>query len=133
MSGQAPFLHSTLSEQIIGAAMAVSNELFPGLSEKLHERALMIELTNRGLQVSQQQAYPVAYKGQVIGSLQPDLIVEKLIIVDTKVVESFNDSHMKQVYGYLAVTGIELGLLLNFKYAKLQWKRIIRTPDSIAK
>lgn len=133
MSGQAPFLHSTLSEQIIGAAMAVSNELFPGLSEKLYERALMIELTNRGLQVSQQQAYPVAYKGQVIGSLQPDLIVEKLIIVDTKVVESFNDSHMKQVYGYLAVTGIELGLLLNFKYAKLQWKRIIRTPDSIAK
>jgi GxxExxY protein len=120
-----------MSEAIIGAAMTVLNGLGPGLDEKLYERALVIELVERGIDVLQQQPFPVHYKGRLIGQLQPDLIVGGKVIVDTKVVESFCDRHFAQVLGYLAITRLNLGILLNFKFAKLQWKRIARTsvPD----
>ncbi|MCY2995438.1 MAG: GxxExxY protein [Planctomycetota bacterium] len=114
-----------LSESIIGAAMTVLNTLKPGLDEKLYERALVIELRKRGHQVEQQKEFPVTYDGQHIGTLVPDLIVDGLVIADPKVVTAFNDTHMAQMLGYLNITGLKLALLLNFKFAKLQWKRIV--------
>jgi GxxExxY protein len=68
----------------------------------------------------------VEYRGQAIGTLIPDLIVDGKIIVDTKVVTAFNDNHIAQMMGYLAITKMHVGLLINFKYAKLEWKRIAR-------
>lgn len=56
--------------------------------------------------------------------LIPDFIVDDLVIVDTKVVTSFNDSHLAQMLGYLNITGLKTALLLNFKYSRLQIKRI---------
>ena len=106
--------------------MQVLNTLRPGLDEKLYENAPVIELSRRGLRVEQQKRFPVAYLGQLIGSLQPDLIVNEAVIVDTKVVSSFNDSHVAQMTGYLAITGLRLALLLNFKSSKLEWKRVVR-------
>src|SRR5207244_3195893 len=108
-------VHSDLSGKIVGAAMAVLNELRPGLDEKLYENALVIELAERGLNADQQHDFPVYYKTHFIGKLIPDLIVNETVIVDTKVVESFNDAHVAQALGYLAITGLRLGLLLNFK------------------
>jgi GxxExxY protein len=118
-------IHEALSKEIIGAAMTVLNELKPGLDEKLCERALVIELRDRGRQVSQQTRFTVFFKEHDIGTLIPDLIVDELVIVDTKVATTFNESHIAQMTGYLSHTGLRLGLLLNFKYAKLQWKRIV--------
>ena len=120
-------VHWDLSEQIIGSAMEVLNEIGPGLDEKLYENALIIELTERGSKANQQKRFPVHYKGRFIGKLIPDLIIDELVIVDAKVVEVFCDSHIAQVLGYLSITNLQLGLLLNFKYAKLQWKRIVRS------
>ncbi len=119
-------LHEALSKDIIGAAMTVLNELKPGLDEKLYENALVIELIERGHRVDQQRSFKVQFKGRDIGILIPDLIVDDLIIVDTKVVTSFTESHVAQMTGYLAKTELQLALLLNFKYASLQWKRVIR-------
>jgi GxxExxY protein len=119
-------LHEKLSGEIIGAAMTVLNEMKPGLDEKLYENALVIELTERGHSVQQQKAFDVEYKGHPIGRLVPDLIVDDLVIVDPKVVSDFNDTHLAQMTGYLAITGLRLALLLNFKYAKLQWKRVVK-------
>ena len=65
------------------------------------------------------------YDGQLIGTLNPDLIVDELVIVDTKVVTAFNDTHMAQMLGYLNITGLRLALLLNFKKHKLEWKRVV--------
>lgn len=90
-----------LSEAVIGASMTVLNALKPGLDEKLYENALVIELRQRGYKVEQQRAYPVHYAGQLIGKLIPDLIIDDLVIVDTKVVSTFNDSHIAQMIGYL--------------------------------
>jgi GxxExxY protein len=54
------------------------------------------------------------------------LIVDDTVIVDPKVVSSFNDAHVAQMIGYLTITGLELALLLNFKNARLEWKRVVR-------
>ena len=118
--------HEELSGKIIGAAMTVLNELKPGLDEKLYENALVLELRAQGHQVEQQRQYPVHYREQLIGTLIPDLIVDGKVIVDPKVVTDFNESHVAQMIGYLAITGFELALLLNFKEAKLSWKRVVR-------
>ncbi len=120
-------IHEDLSEAIIGAAMKVLNTLRPGLDEKLYENALLIELSQSGHRIDQQKRFPVHYSGQLIGVLQPDLFVDDLVIVDPKVVTSFNDTHVAQMMGYLAITHLQLALLLNFKSAKLEWKRVVRT------
>ena len=121
-----PLIHEELSGSIIGAAMTVLNELKPGLDEKLYENALVIELRERGHVVTQQRSFEVEYKGRPIGRLVPDLIVDDLVIVDPKVATAFTDTHLAQMTGYLAITGLRLALLLNFKYAKLEWKRVVR-------
>jgi GxxExxY protein len=118
-------IHKELSEAIIGAAMTVLNVLKPGLDEKLYERALVIELHKRGHKVDPQREFQVHYDGQLIGSLIPDLIVDDVVIADPKVVTGFNDTHIAQMIGYLNITGLKLALLLNFKNATLQWKRIV--------
>jgi GxxExxY protein len=119
-------IHEELSGKIIGAAMTVLNALKPGLDEKLYENALVIELSKLGHQCRQQIGFPVFYDGQLIGTLKPDLIVDELVIVDTKVAAAFNDSHVAQMLGYLNITQLQLALLLNFKFDKLQWKRVVR-------
>jgi len=119
-------IHEELSGKIIGAAMAVLNELGPGLDEKIYDRSLVIELRKRGCVVEPQKSFPVHYAGELAGTLVPDTIVDGLVIADPKVVEVFNDTHFRQMIGYLAITKLQLALLLNFKHAQLQWKRIVR-------
>lgn len=119
-------VHEKLSEAFIGAAMTVLNTLRPGLDEKLYERALVIELRKRGHKVDPQREFEVHYDGQHIGSLIPDLIVDDLVIADPKVVTAFSDTHIAQMIGYLNISDLKLALLLNFKNARLDWKRIVR-------
>jgi GxxExxY protein len=118
--------HEELTGRIIGAGMTVLNTLKPGLDEKLYENALVLEFRALGMSVEQQRSFPVHYRNTPIGVLIPDLIVDNSVIVDPKVVTAFNDTHVAQMIGYLAITGLEVALLLNFKEAKLSWKRIVR-------
>ena len=124
-------LHEELSGKIIGAAMMVLNELKPGLDEKLYERAMIIELKRGGHSVSAQSSFPVSYRGELIGNLIPDLIIDDAVIVDPKVVSCFTDTHVAQTIGYLNITHLDLALLINFKNARLEWKRVLRSnqPD----
>lgn len=117
--------HEEITWDLIGAAMAVLNELKPGLDERLYEAALVIELQARGHRVNQQREYPVHYRGRFIGKLVPDLIVDDQVIADPKVATAFNDTHIAQMLGYLNITGLQVALLLNFKEATLQWKRVV--------
>jgi|SRR5689334_19786790 GxxExxY protein len=119
-------IHEELSREIIGAAMAVVNELKPGLDEKLYERAMIIELKQRRRSVSVQSSFPVSYRGELIGNPTPDLIVDAAVIVDPKVVSCFTDTHLAQMIGYLNITSLDLALLINFKNARLEWKRVLR-------
>jgi len=118
--------HDEITKDIIGAAMAVLNELKPGLDEKLYENALVLELAARGHTIQQQCEYPVHYNGHFIGKLVPDLIVDGKVIADPKVVTAFNDTHIAQMLGYLNITGLEVAMLLSFKEATLTWKRVVK-------
>jgi GxxExxY protein len=122
-------IHEELSGKILGAAMKVLNELGPGLDEKLYERALVLELKSQGHHVDAQRAFPVYYAGELLGSLVPDTIVDGLVIADPNVVETFTETHIRQMIGYLVITKLKLALLLNFKHARLQWKRVVRDPN----
>jgi GxxExxY protein len=119
-------LHGALSESIIGAAMKVLNTLKPGLDEKAYENALVVELRLRGHRVDQQKRFNVIYEGVVVDALVPDMIVDDLVIVDPKVTEDFTKTHEAQMIGCLAITGLNLTLLINFKHVDLRWKRIVR-------
>ncbi|HMP75379.1 MAG TPA: GxxExxY protein [Kiritimatiellia bacterium] len=123
-------IHKELSGQIINAAIQVINTLKPGLDEKLYENALLIELSERGHKIEQQKRHTVFYKEKRIGDLIPDIIVDEKVIVDPKVVTDFNESHIAQMTGYLAITGLSLALLPNFKYSTLKWKRIVRSSSA---
>jgi GxxExxY protein len=120
--GQYP--HSGLTSEIIASAQAGHEDLRPGLAEVLYERAICIEFAERNINFVQQKVYEVKYKSRYIGDLIPDLIVDERVVVDLKVVEAFSDTHVDQMLGYLNITGLEIGLLINFKHSKLQIKRI---------
>ena len=122
-------IHEELSGKIIGAAMEVLNQLKPGLDEKLYERAMMMELNRRGHVVAVQNSFPVFYRGELIGNLVPDLIVDNAVIVDPKVVACFTETHVAQIIGYLNITGLDLAILINFKNARLGWKRVLRSQE----
>ena len=117
-------LHAELTERIIGAAMEVHRGLRNGLDEKLYENALCLEFADLGIHFDQQKRFPVFYKNRPIGNLIPDLIVDDAVFVDTKVVDAFNDAHISQMLGYLNITGLKVGLLINFKHASIKVKRI---------
>lgn len=119
-------LHAELSHSIVGAAMKVLNTLKPGLDEKAYENAMAIELRKRGLRAEQQKRFNVYYEGELVDTLVPDLIVNDQVVVDPKVTEDFTPTHLAQMTGYLAVTGLRLALLFNFKHVDLRWKRVVR-------
>ena len=119
-------LYPELSHSIVGAAMKVLNTLKPGLSVEAYENALVIELTKQGHTIEQQRGFDVLYDGILVDKLVPDLLVDELVVVDPKVVTEFNDTHVAQMMGYLAITGYKLAILLNFKHADLRHKRVVR-------
>ncbi len=124
-------IHEELSGEITPNAFGVEvlNELKPGLDEELYERAMLIELKHRGHTVSAQSSFPVSYRGELTGDLIPDLIVDDAVVVDPKVVSGFTDSHIAQMIGYLNITRLDLALLINFKNAHLEWKRVLRPQE----
>ena len=91
---------------------------------------MIIELKRRGHVVLVQRSYPVVYHGELIGNLIPDVIVGDTVVVDPKVVACFTETHVAQMIGYLNITGLELALLINFKNARLEWKRVLRQIDT---
>jgi len=113
-----------------GAAMAVLNELGHGLREKTYERALCVELDYLGIGYDQQKVYPVLYRGVKVDEYIPDLEVEDMLLLDTKVVLKIGDNEIGQMLNFLKVTGKEVGLIQNFKYPKLGW-RVVRLGETV--
>ena len=116
--------HSDLTEKIIGSAMAVHRALGPGLDESINENSLCIEFAENALNFTQQENFPVYYRKRYVGRLITDLIIESKVIVETKVVNQIIDVHIAQVLSYLSITGLQVGIILNFKPASLEIKRV---------
>ena len=104
-----------ISYQIRGAVFDVYNELGPGLMENVYEKAFIIELLNRGLQVENQVPIEVRYKGFDLGlQYRLDLLVNKQVIIELKSVEILLPVHYKQLITYLKLAQKPLGFLINF-------------------
>jgi GxxExxY protein len=104
-----------ISYAIRGAAFKVYNELGPGLLESVYETVLAYELKGNGYHVETQKTLPVNYQGQLLElGFRIDLLVDNLVIVEIKSVETLLPVHYKQLLTYLRLTGIKLGLLINF-------------------
>lgn len=103
-----------LTEKIIGAAFRVHNRLGHSFLEKVYENALVMELRALGLEVEQQKAMSVDYGGAPIGGFCVDLLVERNVIVDVKAVKKLNKRYEEKLLHYLKVSGITVGLLINF-------------------
>lgn len=106
--------------------MRVLNSLKPGLDEKICERALALELEASGHFVERQRQFPVKYRNMAVEMPVPDLIVDALVIVDPKVPSGFNDAHIAQMTSYRAITNLQRAILLRFKAAQWDGKRVIR-------
>ena len=109
--------------------MEVLNDLGHGLHEKLYENALVVEFGFTSIPFLQQPHYEVLYKGVKVREYVPDLIAFGAIVVDAKVVEAITDHERGQMLDYLKITGLKLGLISNFRRAKLEWERIILERD----
>ncbi|HEX8327509.1 MAG TPA: GxxExxY protein [Hymenobacter sp.] len=110
-----------LTKAILGAAFRVHTVLGPGLLESVYAAALVYELRKRGLQVAAEVSIPVLYEGVDLGlGFRADLVVEEQVILELKSVQALAPIHSKQLLNYLKLTGLPIGLLLNFNTISLR-------------
>jgi GxxExxY protein len=114
-----------LTEQVLGAIFEVSNTLGPGFLEKIYERALLRELTLRGLRAKPQASFKVTYKGGIVGDYFSDILVEDVLVIELKCVDRLTNEHTAQCLNYLKASGLTVCLLVNFQKAKVDWQRIV--------
>jgi GxxExxY protein len=110
---------------INGAVFEVNRVLGPGFLEKVYENALMVELEKRGLKAENQVPITVYYKGNAVGEYVADIVVEGKVLIELKTVEQLDRIHEAQLLNYLKATGLQVGLLVNFKHEKANIKRMV--------
>ncbi|MCB0479963.1 MAG: GxxExxY protein [Flavobacteriales bacterium] len=110
-----------ISYEIRGAIFDVYNELGPGLLESVYQSALLFELIERGLNVKSEVPLPVVYKEKKLElGYRLDLLVNDLVIIEIKSVEMLMNVHHKQLLTYLKLTGLKLGILVNFNEDQIE-------------
>jgi len=117
-----------ISNEVIGAAIEVHRVLGPGLLESAYEESLAWELGLRKIALRRQVRIPVSYKGLIIeDGYRADMIVGDGVIVELKCVDALDPIHTAQVLTYLKMTGLKLGMLLNFRVdvMRLGIKRVV--------
>ena len=103
-----------LTYKVIGCSYKVHNTLGPGFLEKVYENALTLELKRQGIYARQQVKLPVFYEDQQVGLYFPDLWIEEQLIIEIKAILTLAPEHELKLIHYLAATGIDNGLLINF-------------------
>ena len=116
-----------LTGKIIGAAMKVHRALGPGFLESVYHQALAHELRKQGIPFESEVKLTVRYDGVVVGDFTADMLADKQVIVELKAASALNQAHEVQTVNYLTATGIEVGLLINFGAASLDFKKKYRT------
>jgi GxxExxY protein len=118
------YLHSDITEKIIGSAMIVHNILGNGFQEVIYQRALAIEMTHQGLSFSRELEMPIFYRDEEIGTRRVDFFVEEKIMVEIKAVSELNNTHLAQAINYLEAYKMRVGLLINFGQNSLVFRRV---------
>jgi GxxExxY protein len=119
-------LYKELSYAIVGAAMEVHRILGPGYLEAVYQAALGHEMLLCSLPFEEQLQLPVHYKGELVGDYIADFVIDGKIILELKAVTEIHAAHRAQTINYLASTGFQLAILLNFGSSRLQQERLVR-------
>ena len=125
IGGESKLLLKAESEKIIGFAFDILNEVGHGLNEKIYENSLTVLFKTNAIAFDQQRRFPVLFRSVEVGLFCPDLIAFGSVIVDTKVIDRITDHERGQVMNYLRITKLRVGLILNFKHARLEWERVV--------
>ena len=110
-----------LTERVIGLAIEVHKLLGPGLLESVYEECLCLELSEAGIPVRRQIKVPIVYRGRLLDEgFRADVVVNDELIVEIKAVEQILPVHQAQLLTYLRLTGLRVGLLMNFNVMRLK-------------
>jgi GxxExxY protein len=113
-----------LTGTLISCIIEVHKELGPGFLENIYKNALIIELRKSGVTVETEKEIEIIYKGQSVGSYRLDILVDNLIVVELKTVESINKIHYAQLRSYLKASGCKTGFLVNFSLERADFRRV---------
>jgi len=119
-------LHKELSYGIVGATMEVHRELGPAFLEAVYQKALACEFAQRDIPYEEQKLLPVFYKQPLVGDYKADFVIDGKIIAEIKSLSVLNATHQAQALHYLAATGMQLAILINFGAPTLEMKRVVR-------
>lgn len=112
--------------KLIGFCMEVHRELGKGQDEAIYKDALTVELRRAEIPFTREQKHEVIYKGVTLAHpYYSDFTIWDKILFEGKAVDQLAEPHVKQVMNYLAITKLQLGLLVNFGADSLEWKRIV--------
>jgi GxxExxY protein len=125
MSPEKEYLHKELTREIINSALKVHNALGCGLLEKVYENALVWDLQLKEKKVSSQKEFIVSYREKDVGLYYADVVVDGSVIVEVKATEKIDNVHRAQILNYLRISGLRVGLLINFAKPKLLFERFI--------
>ncbi len=126
-------LEEELTAKIIGAAIEVHRALGPGLLESVYEECLSHELRLRGIPFSRQVPLPLVYKGVLLeAGCRVDLVVSETVIVELKAAERLLPVHEAQLLTYLRLSGLRVGLLINFNVSVLKTGIVRRVLGTLA-
>ena len=119
--------YGDITGKIIGAAMEVHRTLGLGFQELIYQRALYLELQERELNFLREPEVEIKYKGKQIGTRRADFLVEDKVLVEIKALSALEDVHTTQILNYIVAYQLEVGLLINFGAASLEFKRLVNT------
>jgi GxxExxY protein len=114
-----------LTASVIGAVIAVQQELGPGFLERIYRRSMEVELRRRGLAYESEARVEVTYLGVPVGLHVLDLVVAGEVVVELKCVGGLSTFHYAQVRSYLKATSLRIGILVNFAEARADYRRIL--------
>ena len=119
----------TLSERVIGSAMAVSKSLGAGFLERVYANALELELRAVGIPFVRESPLPVFYRDFQVGSFKADFLIDTKLVLELKAVRALLPEHQAQLMNYLRAGQYKAGLLLNFGTPRLGVKRMVVGHD----
>lgn len=125
MKSEKEFLYKEITGKIIEAAHQVHNTIGCGFLEKIYENSLIRELELNDLEISSQKEFRVVYKEHEVGIYYADLVVDSKVIVEVKAVEKISDVHRAQIINYLKISGVRVGMLINFSRTALEYERFV--------
>ena len=126
---QRGYAYSDVTGAVIGCAFEVHSILGTGFQKVVYQRALAVEMESRGLSFAREWEMPIFYKERQVGTRRVDFLVDENVVVELKAIGELEKVHLAQAINYLEAFGLEVGLLLNFGAAKLEFRRVVNSLD----